>query len=312
MILFLDSVHPYLEENAEVLGLRPVFFFNDPLNIDPQICPLIKVIVIRSRCPMDKQRIDLFPELKIIARAGAGMENIDIDYCHLKNIICVNSPEGNRDAVGEQALGMLLMLMNHLRRADSEVRSCVWHREQNRGYELKGKKTGIIGYGNMGRAFAEKLAGMGTEVIAFDKYKSGFAHAHVHEVNLDELFAEADIVSMHVPLTEETRYMCDQSFFISFAKPIFYINTSRGMVCKTSALLEAVEMGKVKGAALDVLEWEDYSFENFFNKTLPAEFEKLKQDDRFVLSPHIAGWTHESHLKHSQILFEKIQKILNV
>lgn len=312
MLLFLDSVHPFIEDNAASLGLTPAMHFVDPLMLAPDILSAAKVIVIRSRCPMNAERIDLFPNLRVIARAGAGMENIDVEYCITKGIAVVNSPEGNRDAVGEQALGMLLMLMNHLCRVDAQVRSGIWQRENNRGFELKGKKVGIIGYGNMGSAFAEKLAGFGTEVLAYDKYKSGFARDYIREVSLNDLFFEADIVSMHVPLTAETQFMCDNTFFDSLVKPVFFINTSRGMVCKTSALIEALDAGKIIGAALDVLEWEDYSFENFFNNPLPAEFEKLKKDERVILSPHIAGWTHESHLKHSQILFEKIKKSLGI
>lgn len=310
MILFLDSVHPFLEESAKNAGIAVLHHYDLPEKLSKEQQSMVEAIVVRSRCPLTKNRIQLFKNLKVIARAGAGMENIDIDYCVSANIAVVNSPEGNRDAVGEQALGMLLMLTNHLKRADEEVRNGIWRRAENRGMEIKGKTVGIIGFGNMGSAFAQKLCGMEVSIIAYDKYRKNYAPAHVREGFLEEIFAQADIVSMHVPLTHETEYFCNEDFFKSFEKPIYFINTSRGMVCKTKALLQAIENNQVLGAALDVLEWEDYSFENFFDKKLPDDFVKLTSNANVILSPHIAGWTHESHLKHSQILFEKIKPYL--
>lgn len=309
-VFFLDTTHPFLSESLINLGCEVVHFNGSYESLKNEIGSATGIIV-RSRFRIDHELIDCAHNLRFIARAGAGMENIDVNYANIKGIECINSPEGNRDAVGEQALGMLLMLMNNLRKADEEVRSGIWQREENRGVELCGKTVGIIGYGNMGSAFAKKLQGFDCRVIAYDKYKTGYCSELVEEQDMKTLYEQCDVLSLHLPLTEETTYLANESFFCAFSKPIWFINTARGMVCKTSALIEAMDAGRVRGAALDVLEWEDYSFENFFKKDLPDEFNWLCQSKRVVLSPHIAGWTHESNLKHAEVLLKKIKKALN-
>ena len=211
--------------------------------------------------------------------------------------------------MGEHALGMLLALLNHLLRVDAEVRNGIWIREGNRGTEIGGKTVAIIGYGNMGSAFAEKLSGFGANVIAYDKFKTGFSELYVKEVQMEEVFAEADILSLHVPLTDETRGMVNQSFLAGFKKPIYVINTARGQCLDTTALMNALDEGKVLGAALDVLEYEKLSFENLDKDALPETFKRLIKSNKVILSPHIAGWSHESGYKMADILVKKITKL---
>jgi D-3-phosphoglycerate dehydrogenase len=217
-----------------------------------------------------------------------------------------NSPEGNRDAVGEHAVGMLLMLMNNLRQADADVRAGRWPREENRGYEIAGKTVGIIGYGLMGSSFAKKLSGFGARVIAHDKYKSGFSNEYVSEATIIELQQQADIVSLHLPLNEETHYYADADFFNSFVKPIYFINTARGKNTDTAALVEALKNGKVRGACIDVIEYEKASLEGLEKDPALTAMRDLIAMGNVVLSPHIAGWTHESYEKLSSVLAEKI------
>ena len=238
------------------------------------------------------------------------MENIDVEYAESKGIRCLHAPEGNRDAVGEHALGMLLSLFNNLCRANKEVREGKWIREGNRGIELMGKTVGIIGYGNMGSAFAERLKGFGVKILAYDKYKAGFGNTTVTESTLQQLFDEADVLSLHTPLTDETAYMINDAFIGSFRKAIYIINTARGKCLDTAALVKNLQSGKVKGACLDVLEYESVSFEKLDASALPAPMQYLIQSDRVILSPHIAGWTHESNYKISRILAEKMIAVL--
>jgi D-3-phosphoglycerate dehydrogenase len=217
-----------------------------------------------------------------------------------------NSPEGNRNAVAEHALGMLLLLLNKLHLADAQVRNGIWDREGNRGEELDGKTIGIIGYGNNGSCFAKKLAGFDVKLMAYDKYKSGFGGHFVQECTLDAIFQQADIVSFHVPLNNETKYFADESFFNSFKKPIRLLNLARGKIVNTKDLVSALKSGKVKGTCLDVLEFETKSFEAFFEQHLPEEFDYLIKSDNVVLSPHVGGWTTESYFKLSAVLADKI------
>jgi D-3-phosphoglycerate dehydrogenase len=310
-ILFADTAHPWLKEQLEYTGFECIF--DEKLNREEalKIIGSFDGMVIRSRFKTDKALIDAAsPRLKFIARVGAGMENIDVAYAESKGIACIHAPEGNRNAVAEHALGMLLALMNNLVKADQEIRNGIWKREENRGEELYGKKVGIIGFGNTGSEFAARLSGFDVAVLAYDKYKSGFASGNVHESDLQDLFNEADVVSLHLPLTEETHYLADESFFNNFAKPIYFINTSRGKVVKTTALVEALENGKVKAAALDVLEYESLSFEQMTEK--PEAFQYLAKCRNVLLSPHIAGWTHESNLKMAKVLFHKITDYLSI
>jgi D-3-phosphoglycerate dehydrogenase len=255
---------------------------------------------------MDANLLDAAPNLKFIARSGAGMENIDLDYCAKRNIQLFNAPEGNRNAVGEHALGMLLALMNNLVTADAEVRSGKWDREGNRGIELDGKTVGIIGYGNNGEAFAKKLRGFDVQILAYDKYKSNFGNKFVQESTLEELYANADVISFHIPQNEETLFWANDLFFESIQKPFFLLNLSRGKIVETKALLKAIENGKVLGAGLDVLEFEKASFENFFDGNMPEAFQQLLASKKVILSPHVGGWTNESYFKLSAVLADKI------
>ena len=245
-------------------------------------------------------------KLKFIARAGAGMENIDVAYAESKGIKCLHAPEGNKDAVAEQTIGMLLGLFNNLFKANKEVREGKWIREGNRGVELMGKTVGIIGYGNMGSAFAERLKGFGANVLVYDKYKKGFGTDFIKETSLEEIFKNADVLSLHTPLTAETNYLINDSFINKFSKNIYIINTARGKCLNTSDLVKNLKSGKVLGTCLDVLEYEMVSFEALDTKQLPEAFQYLIQSDKVVLSPHIAGWTNESNEKIARVLAEKI------
>lgn len=309
-ILFLDSNHPVMLEM-----LRENGFVCEEDYTSSKADVLKKIhdyhgVIIRSRFKIDRDFLDAAANLKVIGRAGAGMENIDVAYAESKGIRCVHAPEGNRVAVGEHALGMLLSLMNNFRRADNEVRGGVWKREENRGTELTGKTVGIIGYGNMGSAFAKVLRGFDVKILAYDKYKSGFGDEHVTESSPEEIFRNADVLSLHVPLTEETRGLVNETFLDSFTKNIWLINTSRGPVVNTAALVNAIDSGKVTGAGLDVLEYESTSFENLSAEQLPEPFQQLRKSDRVILSPHIAGWTFESHRKIGEVLATKVADVL--
>jgi D-3-phosphoglycerate dehydrogenase len=308
-IAFIDSVHPSLQKELEAAGFRCDMLYTLTNEEIISRLPEYDGAVIRSKFRIEKTIIDEAAKLKCIARAGAGMENIDVDYAESKGIRCLHAPEGNRDAVGEQAIAMLLMLFNNLLRADREVRQGKWIREGNRGIELMGRTVGIIGYGNMGSAFAQRLKGFGVKVLAYDKYKKGFGDDHVKESSLEEIFTEADVLSLHVPLTEETRYMVNDEFINKFRKNIYIINTARGKVLKTDDLVKSLRTGRVAGACLDVLEYEAVSFENIEAAKLPEAFQYLIASDRVVLSPHIAGWTHESNEKIALALAGKIKKI---
>jgi D-3-phosphoglycerate dehydrogenase len=234
------------------------------------------------------------------------LENIDLNYCSKRDIKVYNSPEGNRNAVGEHALGMLLSLMNHLHTADRDVKSGIWDREGNRGIELDGKTVGIIGFGNNGSAFAKKLRGFDIKLMAYDKYKKGFGDHFVMECAMSALYEHADIISFHIPQNKETLFMANESFFNSFQKPIFLLNLSRGKIVETKALVDAMKSGKVVGAGLDVLEFEPSDFTSFFKKEIPSDLEFLLNSKNVLLTPHVGGWTNESYFKLSNILADKI------
>jgi D-3-phosphoglycerate dehydrogenase len=307
-VLFLDTTHPWLEEELTRHGFSCSHFTGNNRAEILKVIPDYEGIIIRSKIRLDREALENAARLRFIGRVGAGMENIDQAYAESKGIICLNAPEGNRDAVGEHAVGMLLSLLNHLCRVNQEVRNGIWIREGNRGTEIQGKTIAIIGYGNMGSAFAEKLKGFGTLVVAYDKYKTGFSDQLVKEVGMEEVFQQADVVSLHVPLTDETRGLVNEAYLAGFRKPIYLVNTARGQCVDTSALMDAIDKGKVLGAALDVLEFEKLSFENLDAANLPEPFRRLISSEKVILSPHIAGWTHESNLKMARILAEKIKK----
>jgi D-3-phosphoglycerate dehydrogenase / 2-oxoglutarate reductase len=305
-VLFIDSVHPLIREELTAHGFHcdyfPGYIRKDYENIISQYFG----IIIRSKIKIDKDFLDKATGLRFIGRVGSGMENIDLPYAVSKGITCLSSPEGNRDAVGEHALGMILSLMNHINRADRQVHEGRWIREGNRGKEIKGKTIGIIGYGNMGSAFAQRLKGFEANVVSYDKYKRNYSDGNTTETSLEMIFEATDILSLHVPLTEETYYMVNSEFLNRFRKKIWLINTSRGKIVNTNDLSEQLKAGKVAGAALDVLEYEDSSFESLSGKRTP-EFEYLLNADNVLITPHIAGWTAESNLKLAQVLIDKIK-----
>ncbi|HIP32618.1 MAG TPA: phosphoglycerate dehydrogenase [Crocinitomicaceae bacterium] len=305
-VLFIDIVHPILQERLTKAG----YICIDGTKLSKEECEKeiidMSGVVIRSRFRMEASFLSQAKYLKFIARSGAGMENIDVDYCQKNNIALYNAPEGNRNAVGEHALGMLLSLFNRLHLADREVKNGKWDREGNRGIELDGKTVGIIGYGNNGSAFAKKLRGFDVEILAYDKYKSGFGNEFVKESTLEELFQSCDVVSFHIPQNEETIYFANDDFFASFAKNIYLINLSRGKVVKTSALVHSLKNGKVIGACLDVLEYEKSSFESFFEQEMNEDFKYILNSEKTLLSPHVGGWTVESYFKLSDVLADKI------
>ncbi len=305
-VIFIDSVHPVLFEKLEQAGYE--CDWKNELNREFIITILknYEGAVIRSKFKFDLEVFDAAPNLKWIARSGAGMENIDVAEAKKRGISCFNSPEGNRDAVAEHCIGMLLSLFNQLNKADREVREGKWLREENRGVELKGKKVGILGYGFMGKAFAERLQGFGVKTIAYDKYKSDFSDALVKEVTLEQLFEETEILSIHLPLTEETNRIVNHTFLNKFKHSIYLINTARGKNLVTSDLVDGLKSGKILGACLDVLEYEKTSFESLNAAELPEAFQYLRKSSKVILSPHVAGWTKESYFKLSEVLANKI------
>jgi len=311
-ILFLDEVHPVLSERLAEAGFTCI----QAADFSEEMCLNAVTnsdgIVIRSRFKMDAEFLDAAKQLKFIARSGAGMENIDVGYCEKRGITLFNAPEGNRNAVGEHALGMLLSLINHLNTSDQEVRLGKWDREGNRGEELDGKTVGIIGLGNNGSAFAKKLRGFDCRVLAHDKYKTKFSNEQVQEVDLETLVKESDVISFHIPQNEETIYFANDDFFNSLQKPIYLLNLSRGKIVETSALVNALKSGKVKAAGLDVLEYEKSSFESFFEQELPSDFQYLLNAKNVLLTPHVGGWTTESYYKLSGVLADKILAKFNL
>lgn len=306
-VLFVDTAHPSLRQGLEKLGFQCDYFPDFQYDDFKQVIGQYEGVIIRSKIKLDSEILLAARNLGFIGRVGAGMENIDTAAAEKLGIRCLNAPEGNRSAVGEQAVGMLLMLFNNLKKGDDEVRRGLWLREENRGIEIEGKTIGIIGYGNTGGAFAKKLSGFGAHVLAYDKYKTGFSDRFVKEVPLKILFEQTDILSFHVPLTDETRFMVNGEFLGRFRKNIWLVNTSRGKVVKTEDLVAALKSGKVLGACLDVLEFEGFSFENLDANELPKAFSELVKMQNVILSPHVAGWTHESNLKLAATIVEKVK-----
>lgn len=307
-ILHIDGNHPLLWEQLQQAGFtNHEDFSSSKEEVEAKIHEY-HGIVIRSRFKIDKTFLDKATNLQFIARVGAGLESIDCDYALAKGVHLIAAPEGNRNAVGEQALGTLLSLMNKLNKADKEVRAGHWNRESNRGQELDGKTVGIIGYGNMGKSFAKKLRGFDVDVLCCDILKD-VGDENAQQVSLAELQQKADVLSLHIPWTPETDKMVDTNFIHAFAKPFWLINTSRGKNVVTDDLVVALKSGKVLGAGLDVLEYEKLSFETLFEGEKPAAFEYLLQAENVLLTPHIAGWTIESKEKLAQTIVDKILKL---
>ena len=304
-ILVLDTVHPLLFERIAPYGFQIIDATELPRAACISLMEGITGIVVRSRFPIDAEFLKYAPQLKFIARSGAGMENIDINYCHQRSIQLFNAPEGNRNAVGEHGIGMLLALMNHFVKGDAEVRNGIWDREGNRGEEIEGKTIGIIGYGNNGREFAKKLRGFDCEIIAYDKYLHTLPDDFVQQVSIEEIYQRSDVISFHVPQNQETIYWANSSFFHALSKSIYLLNLSRGKIVETKALLNALDEGIVKGAALDVLEYEKSSFEKIDQH---PDFNALLSSKKVLFTPHVAGWTIESYQKLSRVLADKIIK----
>ncbi|MEC7113553.1 MAG: NAD(P)-dependent oxidoreductase [Bacteroidota bacterium] len=307
-VLFLDTVHPILARRFSEAGMTCI----DATDVHPlegvRQHPDATGIVLRSRIRVDADLLDRLPDLRFICRSGSGLENIDVGLAEMRGIRVFNSPEGNRDAVGEHALGLLLSLMNLLREADVSVKAGQWDREGHRGMEISGRTVGILGYGHMGSAFAEKLQGFGCRLLACDPYRDdhdGALGGRVEAVDLTTLQREADILSLHCNLTPETRGLVDREFLSGFAKPIVLLNTARGPVVRTADLLDALIDGRVTAAGLDVFEREASSFETVANEG-DAVWTRLMAHPRVQVSPHVAGWTEESYAKLSSVLADKV------
>lgn len=307
-VLHVDINHPLIIEQFYELGFQnDEDYTSTKKEIESKI-DQYDGLIIRSRFTIDSQFLDKAKNLKFIGRLGAGLENIDIKHAKSLGIFLAAAPEGNRNAVGEHAMGMLLSLFNKLNTADREVRGGKWNREGNRGLELEGKVVGIIGYGNMGKAFAKKLIGFDVEEVICYDIQGGVEDENARQVGIMEFQNRADVVSLHVPQTAETVGMVHSEFLNKFQKPIWIINTARGKCIITSDLVEAMKSGKVLGAGLDVLEYEKASFENMFSdNNLPDAFQYLINSDQVVLSPHVAGWTVESKIKLAQTIVDKIK-----
>ena len=305
-VALLDDFHPLISESFSKWNWEYMDCKDWSLEDFKTNAHNLEGIVIRSKFALDKSLLKLANKLKFIARPGSGLEHIDLEYCQKKNIEVFRSPEGNSDALAEHALGMLLSLVNNLQKANAEVKNNIWKREENRGSELKGKVMGIIGFGYMGRAFAQRLTGFGMEIIAYDKYKSGFKTKYVQEVTLNKIFEKSDFVSLHTPLNKDTIGMVNKNFIEKFKKSFVLINTARGQSVILKDLNKALKTNKILGACLDVLEVElkNFNIKNTSNKN----FEQLKKFENVILSPHIAGWTKESKKKMASIIIEKIHK----
>lgn len=309
-ILHIDSNHPILWEQLVSLGFDNYEdFTSSKAEVEAKI-QHYHGIVIRSRFKIDRTFLDKATNLKFIARVGAGLESIDCDYAEAKGIHLIAAPEGNRNAVGEQALGVLLSLFNNLNRAHREIQNGAWNRESNRGYELEGKAVGIIGYGNMGKSFAKKLKGFDCEVICYD-IKENVGDKNARQVSFDEFKEKVDVISLHTPWTPETDKMINAAFIQSIKKPFWFINTARGNSVVTDDLVVGLKAKKVLGAGLDVLEYEKLSFESLFSDEMPEAFNYLLQADNVLLTPHIAGWTFESHRKLAQTIVDKIDGLFS-
>ena len=302
-ILLLDKNHPLITEQLSEKGFVLEEDFSSSYEQVLEKIHLYEGVIIRSRIPLDAHFLEKAKNLKFIARVGAGMENIDIAKAQKLGIKLINSPEGNKDAVAEHVIGTLLVLMNRLFISSNEVKKGIWLREENRGEEILGKTFGIIGYGNMGKAVAKRLSGFGCKTIFYD-IKPNLSDEFAAQVSLQELQEKADILSLHTPLTEDTLYMIDEEFISKMKKNFYFINTARGKNLKTSALVNALKSGKVKGACLDVLEYEKTSFENLEMKNEDLEY--LLNSEKAIITPHIAGWTHESKIKLAQVIVDKI------
>ena len=310
-VLFINRADPFLEEKLTELGIECQHEYEADREQLKKIIGTYWGLVIRSRITLDADFLAHAADLAFIARLGVGVEHIDLDYATKKGIQVLTSPEGSSNTVGEHTIGLLLMLMNNLSRADREVRAGQWLREPNRGTEIKGKTIGILGYGNMGQAFARKLPGFEARVIAYDKFKTNYGDQFAKEVDLETLQVESDILSIHIPFIPSNHHFINGDFLKGFQKSIYLINTARGLVLNTADLVEQLERGKVLGAALDVNEYEESSFAVLNPDELPAPFQYLRKAENVILNPHIAGWSVEAVGAHARVLARKIEALIN-
>lgn len=304
-VLIVDAMHDSIEKLFIAAGFDPDFQPNIAADRVKEIIGNYQGLVVRSKLKVDREFIDRATNLRFVARAGAGLDQIDYTYLTEKGIKLLNAPEGNRDALGEHAVGILLSLMHKIHTANLEVKNSQWDREGNRGFELMGKTVGIFGYGFMGSAFAEKLRGFGCRIIAYDKYKTGISNGVVEQVDLETFRQEVQILSIHVPLTSETRLLFDHPFLSTFKELKFILNTSRGEVLKISAINTLLHSGQLLGAGLDVLEKEKLN-----NMTVEEQrdFDELVAFPNVIMTPHVAGWTFESYRKINEVIISKLQK----
>jgi D-3-phosphoglycerate dehydrogenase / 2-oxoglutarate reductase len=307
-ILVIDPMHPSLFSLLKDIGWEADYFPEISVGEIRNIHMHYDGLIVRSKTVVNRELLGESPTIKFIGRAGAGLDNLDLAYLADKKIHVLHAAEGNRDAVGEFSIAMLLALMRNIPRADREVKNYAWNREANRGEEINGKTVGLIGFGNMGQAFAKRLSGFGCKVLAYDKYKSGYAGTLCEEVTMEKIYQEVEILSFHIPLTNETRGMVSTEYLKRFHRDIILLNTARGEIISLQALVKALQEGKVRGAALDVLENEKL---NMLSADQKQAFEELKGMPNVILTPHIAGWTYESHVKINVALVEKI-KVLEV
>ncbi len=309
-VLHLDENHPKLYQGFKQLGISNYFDFESEKKIIEKTISRYDGIVIRSRIGIDKYLIDKASKLKFIVRVGSGLENIDVDYAKKKEIKIISSPEGNSNAVGEHALGMLLSLINYMYSSQKEIFDGFWHRESNRGFELKNKTVGIIGYGNTGKSFSKKLSGMDVKVI-FNDLKLNLSDQYAQQVSLSTIQEESDVISIHTSLNSKSTNLINKNFINKCKKPFWLINTSRGQCLVLEDLIEGLKKGKILGAALDVIEYEKKTFENLLSsKKIMTNFLNLVDLKKIVITPHIAGWTHESKIKMVEVILKKVEKLL--
>jgi len=305
-ILIIDKLHPSIVPLLENQGHEITYLPSATRSEVLAVLPKFEGLIVQSKIKIDREVLDHSPHLKFIARSGSGLDQMDLEEIERRKIILINSPEGNKNAVAEHTTGLILALLNHFVKADKEVRNLVWNREGNRGNELVSKTIALIGFGHMGQAVASKLHVFGSTLLVYDKYHSGFTQPYVQESSMQRIYDEADIVSFHIPLTDETRKMVNEDYLTKFKKPIWLVNAARGEILETNDLISQLESGKILGAALDVQENEKLDTLTPIQK---SNLEKLATFDNVILTPHVAGWSHESHVRNNDVLAEKIRSI---